>query len=196
MNKYLHVRSTGIPDGEFIRGEVPMTKSEVRSVILSKLQILQDNQICDIGAGSGSVSIEAARLASKGKVYSLEKKPKALELIMKNINKFKIDNIFLIEGEAPEALEKIPQIDRVFIGGSEGSMKEIIQWSYENLKSGGIVAASTITLENNFIALKAFESMGFKNIEVVQLSVSRSTKTGRVNMMRALNPVNIISAER
>jgi len=196
MNKYLHVRSTGIPDGEFIRGEVPMTKSEVRSVILSKLQILQDNQICDIGAGSGSVSIEAARLASKGKVYSLEKKPKALELIMKNINKFKIDNIFLIEGEAPEALEKIPQIDRVFIGGSEGSMKEIIQWSYENLKSGGIVAASTITLENNFIALKAFESMGFKNIEVVQLSVSRSTKIGRVNMMRALNPVNIISAER
>jgi|SRR6056297_411442 len=196
MNKYMKMRSTGIPDGEFIRGDVPMTKSEVRSVILSKLKIIEGNQICEIGAGSGSVSVELARLTSKGIVYSLEKNPEAVELIKKNIRKFEIDNIKLIEGEAPESLLEIPQMDRIFIGGSGGNMKEIIRWSYETLKSGGIVAASTITIENNYTALKTFESMGFKNIEVVQILVSKTSKVGRVNMMKALNPINIISAER
>jgi|SRR6056297_291386 len=196
MNRYMKMRSTGLPDDEFIRGKVPMTKSEVRSVILSKLKIIEGNEICDIGAGSGSVSIELARLTSKGMVYSLEKKPEAVELIKKNIRKFKIHNIKLIEGEAPESLLEIPPIDRVFIGGSGGKMKEIIQWSYETLKSGGIVAASTITIENNYAALKAFESLGFKNIELVQVSVSRNSRLGRVNMMKALNPISIISAER
>ena len=90
MNRYIKMRSTGIPDDEFIRGEVPMTKSEVRSVILSKLKILEGNQICDIGAGSGSVSIELARLTSKGMVYSFEKKAEAVEIIKKNRRKFKI----------------------------------------------------------------------------------------------------------
>ncbi|MDW7668119.1 MAG: precorrin-6Y C5,15-methyltransferase (decarboxylating) subunit CbiT [Bacillota bacterium] len=196
MNKYIRMKSTGIPDDEFIRGNVPMTKSEVRSVILSKLQILEGNKVCDIGAGSGSLSVELGKLASKGRVYSLEKNLEALELIKKNIRKFKIENIKLIEGEAPEALGEIPQVDRVFIGGSGGYMKEIIQWSYETVKSGGIVAASTITIENNYTALKSFESMGFKNIEVVQISVSKSSRVGRVNMLKALNPINIISAER
>jgi precorrin-6Y C5,15-methyltransferase (decarboxylating) CbiT subunit len=196
MNKYIKMKSTGIPDDEFIRGDIPMTKMEVRSVILSKLQILEGNQVCDIGAGSGSLSVELAKLSSKGRVYSLEKNPKAVELIKKNIKKFKIENIKLIEGKAPDALEEIPKVDRIFIGGSDGSMKEIIQWSYERLESGGIVAASTITIENNYTALKAFESMGFKNIDVVQISVSRSKRVGRVNMMKALNPINIISAER
>ena len=87
-------------------------------------------------------------------------------------------------------------MDRVFIGGSGGNMKEIIQWSYEILEPGGIVAASTITIENNYAALKAFESLGFKNIELVQVSVSRNSRLGRVNMMKALNPISIISAER
>lgn len=196
MNRYLKMKSTGIPDREFIRGEVPMTKSEVRSVILSKLKIFKENQICDIGAGSGSVSIEAAILASVGRVFSIEKKPEAVELIKKNIKKFGISNISLIEGEAPKELEKIPKIDRIFIGGSGGSMKEIIQWSYEKLSPGGIVAASTVTMENNFIAFKTLESMGFKNIDLVQVSVSRNTRIGRSNMMKALNPINIISAER
>ncbi|MFO7886699.1 MAG: precorrin-6Y C5,15-methyltransferase (decarboxylating) subunit CbiT [Eubacteriales bacterium] len=196
MNKYIKMKSTGIPDNEFIRGNVPMTKSEVRSVILSKLQILEGNQVCDIGAGSGSLSVELGKLASKGRIYSLEKNLEAVELIKKNIRKFEIENIKLIEGKAPEALVEIPQVDRVFIGGSGGYMQEIIQWSYETVKSGGIVAASTITIENNYTALKAFESMGFKNIEVVQISVSKTSKVGRVNMMKALNPINIISAER
>lgn len=117
----------GIPDGEFVRGAVPMTKREVRSLVLSSLMLSADSIVVDIGAGTGSVSVEAALSAYNGAVYAVERKPEALALIAENTVRFHTDNVRIVEGEAPEALDGLPPADAYFIGGSGGRLERILQ---------------------------------------------------------------------
>lgn len=164
-----------------------MTKEEIRCISLSKLNLCESDLLLDIGAGTGSVSIEAATLVKQ--VFSLECHQEAIELIRKNVSKFKIGNMTLIEKKAPEGLPKIA-INKVFIGGTRGQMEEILR----QLETYPIqvVVVNTITVENTYLALKTMESLGYKT-EMLSVNVSRSHSVGHVTMMKAHNPINIIT---
>lgn len=184
--------SFGLHDEVFARDKVPITKSEVRAVILSKLNISSDSICYDIGAGSGSVSIEMAGLAYEGKVYAVEKNPVAVELIKKNIHNFNAENIELIFAKAPEGLEHILEADKIFIGGSGGEMNAVMDMIFASQKHPTIVI-SAITLET--VAqitdiLKKAKEYGY-DTEVTAINVSKSKEVGPYNMMMAQNMVFI-----
>ena len=184
-----------IKDEEFIRGNVPMTKEEIRAISIAKLDIREDDVSLDIGAGTGSVSIEMANFSKNGKIYAVEINEEALDLIEKNIEKFDKKNIEVIKGMAPEVLPKI-ELDKIFIGGTKGNIVEIIEYCETYLKSQGKICLNFIVLENLFSAIETLKKSEFKNIDIAQISVSKNKVIGDMNMMMASNPVFIVSAER
>ncbi|GBE55388.1 MAG TPA: precorrin-6Y C5,15-methyltransferase (decarboxylating) subunit CbiT [Euryarchaeota archaeon] len=186
-------RCFGIADNEFIRGKVPMTKEEVRAVILHRLRLNRNSIVADIGAGTGSLSIEAALLASEGRVYAVEKSSEAIGILKANIDKFGADNIEVIHGEAPEALESLPGLDRVIVGGSSGKIEDIINGAKEKLRPGGRIVISLITLENLCTALEVLE--GSFEPEVSEIIVAKAEKLGKYKSLKARNPVFIVSGE-
>ena len=184
--------SFGLPDEAFARDKVPITKSEVRAVILSKLDISSDSICYDIGAGSGSVSIEMSRLAYEGKVYAVEKNPVAVELIKKNIHNFNAENVELIFAKAPEGLEHILEADKIFIGGSGGELNTVMEMIFSSKKHPTIVI-SAITLETGAQIsdiLKKAKDYDY-DTEVTAVNVSKSKEVGPYNMMIAQNMVFI-----
>ena len=181
----------GINDDCLERAKVPMTKSEVRAVSVSKLGLKKNSVVFDVGSGTGSVSIEAALLAYEGKVYSIEKNADALELTKKNKMKFKASNIEIINGWAPDVLKNLPVPTHCFIGGSSGKIKEIIQCVLEKNKNTRFVI-NAIALETIAQVLSAVKEFGFE-AETVQLSVSKGKKIGNINMLMANNPIFIVS---
>lgn len=183
----------GIPDHQFVRGNVPMTKEEVRSVSLSKLRIKKTDVIYDIGAGTGSVSVEAALLAEAGRVYAVERQEEAVGLIRENAKKMKVCNLQIVKGEAPEALAGLPAPDCVFIGGSGGHLEEIVEIVRKKNPSVRLVI-SAITLETLARAVECMKKIPkAETEEVVQISVARSRQVGAYHMMTGQNPVYLIS---
>lgn len=182
----------GISDAEFIRGAnalsrvTPMTKAAVRAVSVSRLEIKPTDICYDIGAGTGSVSVEAALLCPRGKVYAVEKDAEAAELIEKNAVKFMTDNIEVVCGEAPDALSGLPRADKVFIGGSSGSIAEIIRKC-----DCARAVVNAVTLETLTGTLKAFEEQGYA-YEVTLLSAANAEKAGNYSLMKADNPIFVI----
>lgn len=185
----------GIPDSRFIRGDVPMTKEEVRTISLSKLKLKKDSIVYDIGAGSGSVSIECALLSPGGKIFAIEKNPEGIELIKKNADKFGTPNITIVHGNAPEVLNGLIEPNRVFIGGTSGSMSDILDYVTKLVKKVRVVI-NTVTIESTYEAISGLERRGFENIEIVNIAVSRGKAVGGKNLMQALNPIYIISADK
>lgn len=188
----------GLPDAAFIRNAderpvVPMTKSEVRAIVMSKLRILPDSVSWDIGAGTGSVSIEMALCSPKGMVYAIEKKPEACGLIRENAAAFGLKNIEVIEGSAPEALSELPSPTHAFIGGSSGNMREIIALLLEKNPRVRIVA-SAIALETVSELTVCMKEFGFT--ETVCLNVSKARAVGSYNLMTAQNPVYVFTMQR
>lgn len=193
--KVWEFKNSSIPDGMFIRGKVPMTKEEVRALSISRLRLMTDSTVLDIGAGTGSVSIECALRCSKGKIYAVEKNPEALELIRQNALKFGAGNMQIIGGQAPDALKGLPEPDRVFIGGSSGNMEALIAWVSEIGRNVRIVM-NAVTPESLYEALRGLEKNEFEDIEVTSVSIARGRLAGGKHLMEALNPVYIISAEK
>lgn len=183
----------GISDESFIRGKVPMTKNEVRTVSISKLHLKPGQIIWDIGAGTGSVSVEIARILPQGTVYAIEQKPDALALIKKNKQQFGTSNLKIIEGSAPEILDRLPAPDAVFIGGSSGGLSKIVECILHKNPCARIVA-NAITLETVNVVLNSFVSNCLIDQEVIQVSISKSKPVGNYHMMLANNPVYILSA--
>ena len=183
----------GIPDDYFIRDEVPMTKEEVRAVIISKLRLKKNQTAYDIGAGSGSVSIEMALALEKGTVYALERKKKALNLIKRNVKKFKLNNIKITEAEAPAGIDVLPEVDRVFIGGSGGQLAAILAAVDQKLKKSGRIVLTAVTINTLTTAVQELESLGYQ-LDIVNIAVTRTKNISNYQMFRALNPVYIISA--
>lgn len=182
----------GLDDDLFLRGKVPMTKSEVRSISLSKLRLHKDAVVWDVGAGTGSVSIEAARLAKDGVVYAIEKKDEAIDLLEQNKRKFGTDNLEIIKGLAPEALEGLPAPTHAFIGGSSGNLKEILEVLLEQ-NPGVRVVINAIALETVAEAMQCLKSMPFTDVDIAQVSVAKGKKLGSYEMMMGQNPVYIFS---
>ena len=182
----------GISDGEFLRGKAPMTKEEVRTVSLSKLRLSEDSVCYDVGAGTGSVSVEMALRAWMGQVYAIEKKEDALALLKENKQKFAVDNLEIIPGMAPEAMMELEVPTHAFIGGSSGNMDAIIKLLLEKNPEVRIVI-NCITLETVTEAMEAIRKFDLEDVDIVQLGVARSKSVGRYHMMMGENPIYIIS---
>ncbi|QUI21793.1 precorrin-6Y C5,15-methyltransferase (decarboxylating) subunit CbiT [Vallitalea pronyensis] len=184
---------SGIDDEQFIRGKVPMTKSEVRAVTMSKLRLMKDSRVLDIGAGTGSVTIECARIAKD--VTAVERHVEGVELIKANAEAFGVDTVKVIQGLAPDDLPDTTY-DRVFIGGSGGQLPDIFHYLDTHLVSGGILVANTITIENTGKILSLLKEGTYDQIDVIQMGVSRSKAVGNSHMMLAENPITILSARK
>lgn len=189
----------GIPDSEFHQ-RMPekglITKSEVRVLSLAKLKLESDSVVWDIGAGSGSVSIESALMARQGKVYAVEKNAEDYRLILKNIEKFQTANMRAIHAMAPDCLKQIgDDPDAVFIGGSSSSMGDIIAVCAQRLKAKGRLVANVATIENLFDAWHAFKKLGWRS-EATLVNIARSQPILELTRFAALNPVYILSAEK
>ena len=179
-----------IPDEEFTRGDAPMTKSEVRALSVAKLKLSDDSVIYDIGAGTGSVSIEMALVAVNGMVYAIEKEDPAADLIEVNKVKFKAPNVQVIRGLAPEAMADLPTPTHAFIGGSSGNLKDIIKCLLDKNPDIRVVINSVTieTLEETTQVIKEFDLV---EEEITCINVSKARKLGKYHLMTAQNPVYI-----
>ncbi len=179
-----------IPDREFIRGDVPMTKSEVRCAAVSMLEIGSGDVCWDIGSGTGSVSVEMAFRCSDGTVYAVDKNEKAINLTDENRHKFRCDNIETIYDNAENAVENLPAPDCVFVGGSGSSLEKIISAAFGKNPGVKIVitAVSLETLSDSIDILKKYEA----ETEITQIAVTHTRKIGNHTMMNAENPIFII----
>ena len=186
---------SGIDDGEFIRSDVPMTKAEVRAISIAKLALDSSSVVWDIGAGTGSVSVECALAAYKGKVFAIEKECDALELIKRNKLKFKADNIIIVPGNAPEALKELPVPTHAFIGGTGGNLRAMLDVLLNKNPDVRIVM-NTVTLESQAEAFACAKDYGFEDFEAVSVNISRTKKAGSYNMMTAQNPVTVFVMQK
>lgn len=183
----------GIQDELFIRGNIPMTKQEVRTLVVAKAMINPDDIIIDIGAGTGSISIEAALQAKDGHVYAVERHPEGIGLITANAEKFNVKNITVVAGNAPIAISSLPKADVIIIGGSGGHLKDIIAKADELLKKGGRLIITAVTIETLYQALTAMQSNHNYEVSASGVQVTRIKHLAAINMFEALNPIYIVA---
>ncbi len=191
-------KTPGIPDENFERvDKVPITKEEIRTIQISKARLKPGQIIYDIGCGSGSISVEAAlQIESSGKVLAIDFDENAIELTKKNAEKFQISNILTIFGNAKEKILELEEADAIFIGGTGGDTREIIELSQNKLKSGGRIVIGTILIETLSSVLQVLEKLPFESVDITQVTIAKSRKTTTGTMMLARNPVTIISATK
>lgn len=194
------VVTPGLPDDWFQRGQgqdgvIPMTKSEVRAVCLAKLRLTPGAVCWDVGAGTGSVAIEMARLSGDGQVYAIERKADACALLEENIRAFSLTNVTTVSGTAPEACGQLPPPTHVFLGGTGGNLREILETILKKNPNARIVAAA-ISLESIGELTACMKSMDFDQQEAVCVTVSRSLKAGQYHLMTGQNPIYIFTMQR
>lgn len=185
----------GLPDDAFQRTEsVPMTKSEVRSVCLSKLALTEHAVCWDVGAGSGSVAIEMALKATGGEVYAIERKDAAVELLRENTRRFGLENLTVVPGLAPQSCRDLPAPTHVFIGGSAGNMRQILEEILGKNPNARIVATA-VTLESIGELTQCMKDIPFASTEVISMSVARDRKAGSYHLMMGQNPIFIFTMQ-
>ncbi len=191
-------KTPGIPDEYFERTEkVPITKEEVRTIQLSKARLTPGLTVFDIGCGSGSISIEAAiQVENSGKVIAIDYDSNAIELTKKNIEKFGVSNVSVIFCNAKEKISELGTADAIFIGGTGGDTKEIVELCQNKLKSGGRIVIGIILIETLYSVLNILDKLQFDSVDITQVTISKSKKTTKGTMMLARNPVTIISATK
>mgnify|MGYP003280372095 CR=1 FL=1 len=178
-----------LSDDDFIRGKTPMTKEEIRWMILGKLKLPEDAVVWDIGAGTGSVSIECARQCPFGQVYAVEKDETALELIKKNKEKFHTYNLKIVPGQAPESLRTLPAPTHVFIGGSGRALEAIID-EISSIGGGITVMAACVTVETAAQAVACFKKLA--DVQMIQAGICRSRPLGGYHIWDSNNPVTLM----
>lgn len=189
--------SLGIEDDQFAQRKPDkglITKKEVRILSIANLNLRPDSIVWDIGTCTGSIAIEAARIARLGEVYAIEKNEADLENCKQNTMKFRTD-ITAVLGKAPQRLEEFPDPNAIFIGGTGGEMQELLHICCTRLQADGVIVLNAVTIENLYEANKAFEAEGF-NTQITLLQVSRSKPILNMNRFEGLNPVYIITAKK
>ncbi len=184
----------GLTEGEIDHSRGLITKDEVRATTIHRLRLPGKGVLWDIGAGSGSVSMETARLCPDLRIYAIEKNEEQIANIIKNRNRFMLSNIDIIRGSAPEILTSLPAPDRVFIGGSSGRIDDIISYAASRMISGVVVVNAT-TLETFSLTAATLKKAGY-SVEASQISVSRMKPIGQGHFFSAQNPVFVIQGEK
>lgn len=187
-----HVAAHGISDEQFVRGKAPMTKEEVRSISVSKLRLTKDAVVYDVGAGTGSVSVECARIAQRGWVYAIERKEEAIALMKENKRKFGVSNLNIVPGNAPEVLAELPAPTHAFIGGSGGNLKEIAELLLKKNPAVRIVI-NCITLETVSETMELLGELNPQDLDICCVNIAKSRSLAGYHMMMGQNPVYIIS---
>lgn len=187
-----YTRKSYLTDDEFIRGRTPMTKEEVRILAIHKLELEPDSIVWDLGAGTGSISIECARQSPFGEVYAVEYQPSAIALIEKNKEKFDCENLRIVEGRALQVLAELPTPDCVFIGGSKGELREILQ-EIRSRKEGIRVVIAAVTMETLVEAVEHLKD--FKRVSMMQVMIQKSRELGQYHIMEPQNPVTLLMGE-
>jgi len=185
----------GMPDGWFAHQAGLITKSEVRAVSLSKLQLLSGHTLWDLGAGSGAMSIEASLLIKKGRIYAIEKDAQRIEQIKMNKRRFKVKNLDIIQSVLPQGLDDLPAPDRVFIGGGGKELNQIIKAAAAVLKANGIIVINTVLISSLEIAKKTLNQLEFES-DIIQIQINRGADMPWGQRFEAQNPVWIIKGFR
>ena len=179
---------------EFIRGKVPITKEEVRAISLNKLNLKDAKTFIDVGAGTGSISIEAALTYDDLKVVAIERNDVAIDLINQNVEKFNLSNVEVMKAYAPIDLDI--KADGIFLGWTVNNLEEIIKWSKDLLVPGGRLVANFILIDNFYDTLDLLKKYNFVNLDVSQLSINKLEKLGSRDYFKPHNPIYIISCEK
>jgi len=199
MIKMWTFRTPGIPDELFEQSDnVPgPTKEEIRVLAISKARLREGSVVADVGCGTGGLTVEVAlQVAPTGKVFAIDEDAKAVELTKTNVARFGVQStVQVIEGRAPEALLLLPQVDAVFIGGSQ-SLREVIYAVHRKLKKNGRIVVNAILLETGYAALDEIRRLGFTEVDVVTVSVAKGKAVNAGTMMLARNPITIVSATK
>ena len=189
-------RTPGIPDELFDRTEeVPITKEDIRAIVISKLRLKEGYSAIDVGCGSGSITVELC-LQTKGKVYAIDFDEKAVELTKKNLQKFGVKAEEVMLGKAQDVLPKLSYVDAIIVGGTWGDVKQVIELAVGRLKKGGRIVIDTILIETMYEALAAINELEVNEIDITQVTISKARKVTTGTMMLARNPVMIISATK
>jgi len=191
-NKKLHL---GAPDTWYDHRGGLITKSEIRAIALSKLRLEPHHTLWDLGAGSGSISIEAALFIKKGKILAVEQNPVRIEHIKNNKKQFNVGNLKVVQAELPEGLSRLPRPDRIFIGGGGNDLKAIVTAGAKYLKPAGRLVINTVLIPNLQMAMATLNQLKFET-EVIQVQINRSRQMPWAERFEAQNPVWIISGFR
>jgi len=183
-----------IKDEVFLRGNVPMTKEEIRTLSISKMHLEKDDCILDIGGGTGAMAISLAINVPKGFVTTIEKNKEAYHLICENQKKLQVNNLNIILGMAPDYLPK-EKFNKIFIGGSYGKLKAIFSYISNFLEEDGIIVLNFITIENTGEAIELLKEYDF-NYEISQITISKSKRIKDLTLMKTHNTVTIIQGQR
>lgn len=187
----------GLPEAAFGHEAGLITKSEVRAVTLAKLKLTADADltIWDLGAGSGSVAVEAARMLPRGQVVAVEQKAERVAQIVCNQERFGCTNLRVIEAKLPEGLDALPAPDRIFIGGGGRHLGTIVQAAAGRLKPGGILVINTVLLGSLALARETLDGLDF-SLETIQIQVNRSSPMPWSERLVPQTPVWIIQAKK
>ena len=188
-----YVPTFGIPDDEFVSIKKLITKEEVRVVTLAKLKLRHDMCLWDIGAGSGSICIEADHLLPNGRIFAIERNEECRQFIKENLQKFNTRNVVLVEGDAPDCLDELPDPDCAFIGGSGGRLWDILDTVDQRLAVGGRIVLNASTLDTLTAANEYFGNAGYQ-VEVVTVNIARTRPLSDYKMFEAYDPVYILTA--
>jgi cobalt-precorrin-6B (C15)-methyltransferase len=190
-------KTPGILDELFDRTEsVPITKEDIRSIIISKLRLKEGLTAIDIGCGSGSITVELA-LQTRAKVYAIDSDIDAINLTEKNLLKFGVlKDTVIIHGKAQDVLPTLPTVDVVVIGGTTGDTDRIVNLALSKLNKGGRLVLTSILIETIYNALKAMQDSSLQDIDITQVTIAKSKKTSSGTMMISRNPVIIFSGTK
>lgn len=190
-------KTPGIPDYLFERlPGIPLSKREVRVLILSSLRMKPDSVLWDIGAGTGTIPVEIGLLCPEGKIVAIERDEEVAKLIKRNCDRFGVNNVNVVQGSAPECLEEIkPRPNLVCIEGGK-PIKDILKQTWKYLQPGGAIVATVNSLENLYIISEGLSELQARNIQVVQSAVNRLETRGIHQTFAAVNPMFILSGEK
>jgi len=188
----------GIPDEAFVRGDVPMTKRDVRILAVAHAQIDAEDIVYDVGAGTGSLTIEAAAQAPRGHVFAIERNPEAVTLIHTNAERFSVvERVTVLEAEAPDGMAELPPCDVAFIGGSGSHLAEILAVLDGKLRTGGRIVLTFITVQTLADALAWLRAhKDAYAYEAIHVQVNRLRQVGPYDMAQAENPIYLVTATK
>ncbi len=189
-------RTGGIPDDLFERSEtVPITKEEIRALVLSKLRLRENSWAIDIGCGSGAITVELCIQVPKGRVFGIDSNDAAIDLTNRNLNKFGM-KASLYLGQAQDILSTLPQVDAIIIGGSSGDLTKMIELAIDRIKRGGRVVIDTILIETLCLVNRLIKQNCLLEVDITQAIITKARGLSSGTMMIARNPVTIVSATK